>query len=69
MRLQNTPTETARLIRDLRARHDDKGKYNLEETSAMRVLKQRLVEEWSIVSGKNSEKIASRLDKLLDHHQ
>ena len=67
VQLQNTPEDTARLIRDLRARQRDRGELNLEESSAIRTLKQRLVEEWSLVMDKKSEKVASRLDDLLDH--
>lgn len=69
VQLQNIPEDIARLIRDLRARQRSKGVYNLEERNAMRSLKQRLVEEWAIVTGKKTEKIAARLDDLLDHTQ
>ncbi len=69
VQLQNTPEDTARLIRDLRARQRDKGELNMEESSAIRALKQRLIEEWSLVMDKKSEKVSSRLDDLLDHHQ
>lgn len=66
--LQNTPEGTARLIRDLRARQQKRGELSMEETSAIRSLKQKLVEEWSLVTGKNAEKIASKLDDLLNNH-
>lgn len=65
VQLDNTPEETARLIRDLRARQLDKGKYNMDENTVMRALKQRLVEEWSIVMGKETEGVAEHLDILL----
>lgn len=65
----NTPEEIARLLRDLRARQRDKGKYNLDENSTIRTLKQRLIEEWSMVTGKKAELIAAQLDDLLNNHQ
>ena len=69
VQLQNTLEDNARLIRDMRARQRDKGKYNLDENNIIRTLKQRLVDEWSIVTGKQKEKVASTLDELLDHEQ
>ena len=69
VQLRNLPEDNARLIRDLRARQRDKGKYNLDENSIIRVLKQRLVEEWSIITGKNEEELTSSLDALLDYQQ
>ncbi len=66
---QNMPEDIARLIRDLRARQRNKGKYNLDENNVIRTLKQRLVNEWSIVAGKSEEEIASSLDALLDQKQ
>lgn len=64
---QNSLEDIARLIRDLRGRQRDRGELNLEETSAMRTLKQRMVEELSLVTGKKSENVESTLDDLLDH--
>ncbi len=64
--LRNTPSAIARLVRDLRWRQRDKGPLNGTERSAFRIFKQRLVEEWAIVTGKSIEKVASRLDILLD---
>ena len=63
---RNTPRAIARLIRDLRARQREKGALNKTERSAFRTLKQRLVEEWAIVTDAKSEKIASKLDNLLN---
>ena len=65
-RARNTPKAIAKLIRDLRARQRDKGILNSSERSAFRSFKQRLVEEWVIVSGKKTEKIESTLDALLN---
>ncbi len=65
VQLENTLEETARLIRDMRARQLDKGKYNMDENSVIRTLKQRLVEEWSIIMGNETESVAKRLDMLL----
>ena len=69
VQLQNTLEDIARLIRDLRARQRDRGKYNLGENNAVRTFKQRLVDEWSVVTGKNVESVTSSLDTLLDHLQ
>jgi len=69
VQLQNTLEDIARLIRDLRARQRDKGKYNLDENNAVRTLRQRLVDEWSVITGKNAENFTSSLDALLDHQQ
>jgi CarD family transcriptional regulator len=66
---RNTPKAIARLIRDLRGRQRDKGPLNGTELSAFRALKQRLVQEWAIVMGTETEKVASRLDNLLDPHR
>ncbi|MFN2245857.1 MAG: hypothetical protein ACK2U4_01970, partial [Candidatus Promineifilaceae bacterium] len=64
---QNMPEEMARLMRDLRARQRDKGVYHLDENNAIRTLKQRLADEWSVISGETIENATSRLDALLDH--
>ena len=64
---QNMPADIARLIRDLRARQRDKGQYNLDENNAVRILRQRLADEWSVISGKNIEDVTSSLDALLDY--
>lgn len=69
VQLRNTPRAIARLIRDLRARQREKGALNKTERSAFRTLKQRLVEEWAIVTGVQAEKIASKLDNLLNPHR
>ncbi|MCP4415538.1 MAG: hypothetical protein GY805_02880 [Chloroflexi bacterium] len=62
----NTPKAIARLVRDLRARRRDKGGLNSTERTAFRTLKQRLVEEWAIVTGAKTEKIESKLNNLID---
>ena len=69
VQLRNIPEDFTRLIRDLRARQRTKGKYNLDENNVVRTLKQRLVDEWSIVAGISEKEIASTLDALLDHKQ
>jgi RNA polymerase-interacting CarD/CdnL/TRCF family regulator len=66
---QNMPQDIARLIRDLRARQRDKGKYSLDENNAARILRQRLADEWSVITGKNLETVTSSLDALLDQQQ
>ena len=62
----NTPSAIAQLIRDLRARKRDKGVLYSSERSAFDTLKQRLVQEWAIVTDAETEDIASKLDNLLD---
>jgi CarD family transcriptional regulator len=69
VQLRNIPEDVARLIRDLRARQRNKGKYNLDENNVIRTLRQRLVDEWSIVADKSEKEIASTLDALLDQKQ
>jgi RNA polymerase-interacting CarD/CdnL/TRCF family regulator len=69
VQLQNMPEEMARLIRDLRARQRAKGKYNLDENNVVRTLKQRLADEWSVITGETIENATSSLDALLDHQQ
>jgi CarD family transcriptional regulator len=64
---QNMPQEMARLMRDLRARQRDKGVYHLDENNAIRTLKQRLADEWSVITGETIENATSNLDALLDH--
>jgi RNA polymerase-interacting CarD/CdnL/TRCF family regulator len=65
VQLQNKPKSVARLVRDLQARQKEKGTLNQNERTAFSVLKQQLIEEWAIVSGLNSETVASELDALL----
>ena len=65
----NTLEDIARLIRDLRARQRERGELAMEELNAMRALKQRLVEEWAIITGEKTDKIASKLEDLLNDQQ
>lgn len=67
--LLRSPIDSARLIRDLRARQRERGGLNLEELNAMRSLKERLVEEWVLVTGEQAEAVASEIDDLLDSPQ
>lgn len=69
VQLRNIPEDVARLIRDLRARQRNRGKYNLDENGVIRTLRQQLVEEWSIVTGENAKEVASTIDSLLDQKQ
>ena len=64
----NTPRAIAQIIRDLRAYRRKKEALNSTERSAFRSLKQRLVEEWAIVTGIKTEKAASNLETLLNPH-
>ena len=64
--LRNTPQSMARIIRDLRELKRKKGPLNTTERSAYITLKQRLIEEWAIVTGHRIEKVTSRIDDLLN---
>lgn len=64
--LLNTPADSARLIRDLRARQLQRGTLSLEELYALRALKQRLVEEWVVVTGEQAEQVVAKIDDLLN---
>ncbi len=64
--MHNTPEATAGLIRDLRAYRRDKGVLNSTERSAFRTLKQRLIEEWAIVTGVRTENVESKLNNMID---
>ena len=66
VQLKNSLEDIARLIRDLRARQLERGELALEELNAMRALKQRLVEEWSVITGEKTDNIASTVEKLLN---
>ncbi|MCA9925937.1 MAG: hypothetical protein KC419_07150 [Anaerolineales bacterium] len=62
----NTPQAFAQIIRDLRALQRKKGVLNESERNAFRILKERLVEEWAIVTGVKTAKVAVTLNNLLD---
>jgi hypothetical protein len=66
---RNAPKAVARLIRDLRALQREKGVLSKNERSAFRSLKQRLAEEWALVTGIQIERAASKLDYLLERHE
>ena len=66
VRVLNTPSAIAQLIRDLRARKRDKGVLYSSERSAFDTLKQRLAQEWAIVTDAKTEEITSEIDKMLD---
>ncbi|NCF68461.1 MAG: hypothetical protein GWP61_21075 [Chloroflexi bacterium] len=66
VRVGNAPKDIAQLIRDLRARKREKGILYSSERSALLTLKERLVQEWAIVTGTESDEIAAELDDLLD---
>lgn len=68
-RIHNTPQAIAQIIRDLRAYRRKKGVLNETERNAFQVLKQRLVEEWALVTGTKTERVASKLDTLLEPQQ
>lgn len=66
VRVSNTPSDIAILIRDLRARQRDKGILYSSERNAFRTLKQQLAQEWAIVTGVEAEEISTQIDNLLD---
>jgi CarD family transcriptional regulator, regulator of rRNA transcription len=66
VQLENDPESVARLVRDLRARRREKGILNQNERSAFTVLKQQLIEEWSIVSGLNYDTVTAQLETMLN---
>lgn len=65
-RIRNTPKAMARVIRDLRARRRKKGPLNTTERSAYQTFKQRLIEEWAVVTGNGVEKVTLKIDQLLN---
>lgn len=69
VRVNNTPSDIARLLRDLRARQRDKGLLYSSERSAYRTLKQQLVQEWAIVTGTETEEIGLQIDGMLDKNR
>ena len=64
--LLNTLTDSARLMRDLRARQQERGTLNLEELYAFRALKQRLIDEWVVVTGEKAKQVDAKIDDLLN---
>ena len=66
VRLDNSPTAIARLIRDLRAREREKGVLYSSERSAFQTLRERLIQEWAIVMEADVDDISAELDGLLD---
>lgn len=59
----NMPKETARLIRDLQARRKEKAGLNQGERRALRDLKKRFLQEWSICVGLTMGQARRRLDR------
>ena len=64
---ENIPVDIARLIRDLQARQRERGELTLDEGNAMRSLTERLVEEWSTVTGEETDMVTSRIKELLSN--
>jgi RNA polymerase-interacting CarD/CdnL/TRCF family regulator len=61
----NLPKETARLIRDLRARRREKKGLNQGERRALRELTMRFLQEWSLCAGLSMGQARRRLDRQL----
>lgn len=61
----NVPKETARLIRDLRARRREKKGLNQSERQALRDLTKRFLQEWSVCVGLTMGQARKRLNRQL----
>lgn len=61
----NVPEETARLIRDLRARRRKKKGLNQSERRALRDLTKRFLQEWSVCRGLTMRQARRRLNRQL----
>ncbi len=65
----NTPEALASLIRDLQAQKQSNGSLNNTERNAYRNSKQRLVEEWAIVTGQHEETVTAKIENLLNQSE
>ncbi len=63
---RNLPKETARLIRDLRARRRSKKGLSQSGRRALRNLTKRFVQEWAVSRGMTLEQAEQRLDNKLE---
>lgn len=61
----NVPEETARLIRDLRARRREKKGLNQSERRALRDLTKRFLQEWAVCRGLTMRQARRRLNRQL----
>lgn len=62
---ENAPAETARLIRDLRARRREKGGLNRTERMALRDMTKRFVQEWAACFGLDLDQARRRMNAEL----
>lgn len=65
----NTPQAFAKIIRDLHALQRKKGILNQSERDSFRIIKQRLAEEWAIVTDGQTSEVMTKLENLLDQHR
>jgi CarD family transcriptional regulator len=65
----NLPKETARLIRDLRARRRSKKGLSQSGRRVLRNLTNRFVQEWAVSRGMSLEQARQRLDNKLELQQ
>ena len=65
IRVQNTPSAIAGIMRDLKARQRDKVILNQSERSALNTFIERFAREWALVQGIQYEKAQHRLEGLL----
>jgi len=63
--VKNMPKETARLIRDLRARRQEKKGLNQSERQALRRLTKRFLQEWSVCVGLTMGQARRKLNRKL----
>jgi RNA polymerase-interacting CarD/CdnL/TRCF family regulator len=61
----NVPKETARLIRDLRARRRESKGLNQTERQALRELTKRFLQEWALCAGLTMSQARRRLNRQL----
>ena len=61
----NTFQSKARIIRDLHGHFRGKGDRSVNERHIYTTSRQRLIKEWSLITGKKVEQIETRLDSLL----
>lgn len=62
---ENIPVSTARLVRDLRARHESLGTLNQTESQAFRSLSDRLIQEWAVCMEISIEEANYRLQEMI----
>jgi RNA polymerase-interacting CarD/CdnL/TRCF family regulator len=62
---ENMPVSTARMVRDLRARHEALGTLNQTESQAFRSLSDRLIQEWAVCMEISIEEANYKLQEMI----